>query len=207
MLPAEAAVIHLPRRTDRASQFEQEWIGAALPVPLTAWNGIEYPPAPAAGCFYAHLSLLFATFTGPLLVLEDDAAFTPGFTAKLHALNPPPGWDLLYLGGDHLTRPTPAGPGLVKPGVMRRSHAYIARHPQRLAWELARRLPRTAPDRDLQHLHIDAALTSMDGLARYAADPALVHQSASRSDITGLRYRYPPRQVPAASHPAPPRTP
>lgn len=207
MLPAAAAVIHLPRRTDRARPFEEQWIGAALPLPLTVWNGIECPPAPAAGCFYAHLSLLFATFTGPLLVLEDDAVFTPGFAAALHALNPPPGWDLLYLGGDHLTRPAPAGPGLVKPGVMRRAHAYIAREPQRIAWELARRLPRTMAVRDLQQLHVDAALTTLSSLARYAADPPLVHQSASPSDITGLRYRYPPRQVLAAATRPAPRTP
>lgn len=207
MLPAAAAVIHLPRRTDRAHQFEAQWISAGLEAPLTAWNGIEYPAAPAAGCFYAHLTLLFATFHGPLLVLEDDAVFVPGFAQALRELMPPAGWDLLYLGGDHLTRPVPAGPGLVKPGVMRRSHAYIARQPQRIAWELARRLPRTVPVRDLQHLHIDAALTSLSGLNRYAADPPLVHQSASPSDITGLRYRYPPRQVPAASTPVPPRTP
>lgn len=183
MRPVSAFVITLRRRADRLDRFLDRWrvLGMGMPVhiqwatdqtltspPDHRWD--KYPLG-AWGCWDSHIKALRVA-NGPVLVLEDDAVFVPGFARILSELTLPAGWELVHLGGQHLTPPDPVVPGLVKPRRMLRSHAYLAAYPQRLAASLA-----------TTRTHVDHALGLLP-LARYAVDPFLVGQDDSSSDIT-----------------------
>lgn len=183
MLPASVTVINLARRPDRLRAFQSRWHRFGLditPDVLTATDQCEHDPPEASwemlplgawGCWDSHIRALNAA-RPPALILEDDAVFLPHFALVLADLTLPPDWEVAHLGGQHLYRPEPVLPGLVRPKRLYRSHAYLARYPQTLAVRL--RSVKT---------HVDHALGQL-GLSRYCVDPWLVGQDASRSDIT-----------------------
>lgn len=180
-----ATVINLPRRPDRRAAIQARWDRLATDVALKvhpAVDGHATLPGDAPwwalrrpgiyGCYHSHRQVL-AVSDGPLLVLEDDAVFAPGFTAAIAALDPPDDWDVIYLGGEHKRPPWPHSPGLVRPRRILRSHAYIARRPHALAAMLAR----------AHYQHIDWLLARMP-ISRYAVSPFVVGQDGSASDVT-----------------------
>jgi hypothetical protein len=183
MRPASAYVITLRRRADRLDRFLDRWAHVALGIPVhIVWGtdqAVEAPTDPrwnkyprgTWGCWDSHVRAL-ALADGPTLICEDDAVFTDGFTQVLSDLTLPSGWELVHLGGQHLTAPEPVVPGLVRPRRMLRSHAYLAAYPQRLSAALA-----------TTRTHVDYAL-GLIPLARFAVDPWLVGQDESPGDIT-----------------------
>lgn len=134
---------------------------------------------PWAGCRDGHRSI-WQQMTRDTLVLEDDAVLAPHWRQALDQAALPTDWDLLYLGGQHLGRPVPAGPGLLRCGGTHRTHAYLARHSS---------VPRLLAATDVDD-HLDAALASAQAtgaLTAYALSPWVAGQAAGRSAISRRR--------------------
>ena len=183
---AEAVVLNLPRRVDRREMFLARYEAAGLGrIPLRIHGATDErltkPPSPAWakfprgawGCWNSHIQALNAS-RGPVLVFEDDAVFSPHLADYLAVVGYPDGWELIHLGGRHITPPQPVYPGLVRPRRLLGSHAYLAHYPGVLAAGL--RAHRT---------HVDYALAALR-LDRYAVAPWLVGQDDSPGDITRL---------------------
>lgn len=186
-------VINLARRPDRLAGFLSRWRYAAPSLAVTVHqaadrpgqiDGQQWPPGHAdceqrcwtrpadVACLASHLGVL-DTYSGPLLVLEDDACFAEDFTLDLH---PPPDWDVLWLGGQHLAAPTPVDRTWVRPTYLVRTHAYLVRQPAALAAAArAGRIPR-----------MDPYLSHLPG-NQYALARHTVGQAAGRSDIGASR--------------------
>lgn len=183
---AAAVVINLARREDRRAAFENRWAATGLGdrvrlriLPATddrAQRCLDphWMPFPsgARGCWDSHIRALDQAGSAPLLVLEDDCVFSDDFAAVLTALTPPPDWEILHLGGQHVISPVLVAPGIVRPCRLYRSHAYLARFPRAVAAQL--RTHRT---------HVDVALGRAQ-LVRYAVTPWIAGQDGSLSDIT-----------------------
>jgi hypothetical protein len=172
MRPERVLAINLDRRADRWQALLARWVQATGGVPITRIPGVDTPASPAAGCWQAHLHALDAAAgSGPVLVLEDDAVFTPDFSIELP--EPPAGWALLRLGG-HLRA------GVAVPGspwtLVRRithTHAYVARDPALIAARIAADARR------------DVGLALQSGFpGHWRLSPATVGQAAGRSDVT-----------------------
>lgn len=144
-------VINLRRDVARRAAFFERFAatGAPLrePILFDGVDGRELGVAPpwvsrgrvgAFGCFLSHLTLWTRAFAAgfaeswtPILVFEDDATFAPDFAERLaDALAElPDDFDLLYLGGQHLTRnrpgPTVFSPNLYRAANVNRLHAYV----------------------------------------------------------------------------------
>ncbi len=162
-----ATVITLPERTDRLHAFLDRYHATALThVPLVITPG---RPGGDTGCLAAHRTALTGR-VGPLLVLEDDACFTPDFTPHVH---PPSGWDIAWLGGQHRARPRDHDDMWVAPTRLVRTHAYLVREPDRIAALLA-----AAP-------RMDPWLSTQDTLRQYCLRRHTVGQCAGVSGIDG----------------------
>lgn len=166
MITAKVHVISLARRADRRERLAVEWPYPHLPVWFTDATG-----GGTAGCLASHLRLLAGCGPGPVLVLEDDAVFAPGFTLEL---DPPADWQVLWLGRQKLAPEKPVDAVWARPWRIARTHAYVARDPQ----ELHRLLVAAAP------ASIDPALSRLP-VPQYMLRTATVGQAAGRSDITG----------------------
>lgn len=183
MLPAQVVVINLRRRPDRLARFRERWVATGLdldPLVFTGTDQAAQPPADprwralpagAFGCWDSHARALRQA-VGPVLILEDDAVFADNFGQALAELTLPPDWEVVHLGGQHLYRPEPFVPGLVRPTRMLRTHAYLSHWPQVLASGLRG-----------QRTHVDFALAQLP-IRRYATDPWLVGQDDSPGDVT-----------------------
>jgi hypothetical protein len=164
--PILAIVVSLLQK-ERLDIFMEDW---SLDVVLRVYPGV-IDPNPANGCYLAHRNLLAST-NEPVLVLEDDAIFSPDFTLDLPY---PDDCDLFYLGGEHVASPRKTTtPGIVVPRRIRRTHAYITWEPQRIAAALP----------PIPTKHIDYALLDLP-LRRYAVCPFTVGQRAGYSTIRG----------------------
>lgn len=149
MTPAAIVVIYLPA-AGRLPGFLQRWQAAGQdPHAVTAYAGDDRSTDnPTLGCYLSHLAVLHAAAAAPLLVLEDDAAFTPGFTLDLPM--PPADWQILRIGyydpaptaGGALGARLLAGAGAPPPlrgpwqpvrTPIFRTHAYLVREPQKVA--------------------------------------------------------------------------
>jgi hypothetical protein len=162
-----ATVINLPDRPDRLHAFLARYHATPLTyVPLLIAPG---RPGGDDGCLAAHRNALTAR-VGPLLVLEDDACFAPYFTPYL---NPPPDWDIAWLGGQHRARPRDHDDTWVVPTLLVRTHAYLVREPLKVA-ALLGHAPR-----------MDPWLSTQDTLRQYCLRRHTVGQCAGTSDIDG----------------------
>lgn len=164
MILRTVIVISLARRPERREALTRAW---PLPgITLRFFDAVDNPDDPNRGCMDSHITALATTVDTPTLVLEDDAVFAPGFTLNLR---PPPDWDLLWLGGQHLIRPKPVIPGWVRPSHVIRTHGYIAREPHQLS-----RYLRESP---LPHTTMFAL-----PLTQYAQNPFTVGQAPGYSE-------------------------
>lgn len=194
----QMVVISLARRPDRrAAFFAQPECPQTIEI-FTALDGLDGAERPdqweapvegvfsttayaAWGCYQSHLQVLaqaVAQGRHSILVFEDDAHFVDNFRTRLTELlaDLPTDWEALMLGGQHLTRPTPVRPGLVRCTNTHRTHAYGLRGP--VIADLA------AHWRQVNTGQIDAAMGPFLGSRRtYAPDPFLVGQAAGYSDM------------------------
>lgn len=105
------ACINLPNDTDRKqfmlSQFNElglDFLFISSPRPFEGYAANNYQYAGEQGALRSHLKAI-TSFIGyddnPVVILEDDVILDPQFKFKLKAFltDPPPKWDLLYLGG------------------------------------------------------------------------------------------------------------
>ncbi len=179
-------VINLPARADRLRAFTSRWEASFLGhIDLRVQPASDLPD-PARGCLRSHLAALEeAARTDPeepVLILEDDAVFTDAFPWPS---TPPPDWDVLWLGCQHIAAPRPVRGGLgyfvtgwVTPVEIMRTHGYLARRPGQVA-ELLRRADHGGlPPR------IDPYLSRLP-LRHYAVEPQTVGQAAGPSDTGG----------------------
>ncbi|MBQ9873803.1 MAG: hypothetical protein IJM30_05020 [Thermoguttaceae bacterium] len=205
-----AFCISLFRRRDRAEGFAKRYFeatgnyarfvrgydGTRLPVP----EGWKSTPG-AFGCALAHVAAWAraisdsdATDDDPLTFFEDDAVFCDDFLAKLDrvAAIVPDDWDLLYLGGEHLSGrelPPKVADGLVKGVNVNRLHAYVVRARAfkkifpRLVKYLADAPRRSGPTGDeTPHDYEFGRMVESGELVAYAARPFLVGQGPFGSD-------------------------
>lgn len=165
-------VVSLAARTDRRAALRRRW---PLPGGLVFFDAFADPDDRAGACIASHVAALLSLGDDePALILEDDAVFADGFTLDLE---PPPDWDVLWLGGQHLVPPEPTDrPGWVRPAALVCHHAYLARHPA----TLGRLLHAFGPNHS-----IPAAALS---LVHYAPAPFIVGQGPGWSDIDGVTY-------------------
>lgn len=194
-------VINLARRPDRLAAFRARLprLPFVQPMIFEAVDGLADPPpdwwrtTPGAwGCYLSHLMAIrqaIADGRERLLVFEDDATFAPDFCERFRSLDVPADCQQLYLGGEHLRRPTPVGPGIVRAGNISRTHAYAVIG--RPALELLAAHLRPGPHWTTRH-HVDhlyGQLHKSGGIVAYAVDPWLCGQAAGPSDVSGRIHR------------------
>lgn len=183
------AVINLDRRKDRwdafCAQLPQPWLWSQ-PERVSALDGQSadvpdgWQSGPGAyGCLRSHLQLLREADDKrqSLFVLEDDAVFCDGFTAKasLFLDSVPNDWDMIYFGGSHIIPPYEISDGVCRCLGVKKTHAYAIRG-EALLKAIAL----------LKHAttHIDVVLSRFHHAFRvYAPTRWLCGQSAGVSDI------------------------
>lgn len=193
-------VINLDRRPDRLAGFYARLDGRLDALPYPATDGLEEPAPPwwkttpgAWGCYQSHRAVIdYALAIGidSILVLEDDATFVHDFLQRLSALEPPADCQMLYLGGQHLSRPRPGPPGFVVGRNVNRTHAYAVLG--RTALEILRDHLRPDPALWRSRHHVDhhfGILHREERIRVYAVSPWLCGQAADTSDVSGRRER------------------
>jgi hypothetical protein len=150
----------------RLERFARQWAKAGLDVRLRV-HEVERDRDGRRGCWQSHYDVLSGA-EGPLLVLEDDAVFAPEVTLDLSV---PDGWDLVYLGGEHMRRPRLVAGDVVVAVEVRRTHAYVVADPRRLAAMIGP---------PVSGQHVDSVITGLP-LSRWAVVPFSVGQAAGKS--------------------------
>lgn len=154
----------------------------------------------AWGCYRSHLAIIEKCINeqvNSVLLLEDDALFTDGFTANCLKFlsNVPNDWQMLYLGGQHLQvaghPPIKVNAEVYTPYNVNRTHAFALRGEGlvRVYKHLMAKDWGTVPK------HIDhrlGALHSKRDMPIYCPRQWLVGQAEGKSDISG---RNPPNRV------------
>ena len=140
---ARVVCINLDRRPDRWRRFAEglpaDWPWP-MPIRIPAIDGqrVRHPDhwtsgGGAWGCYRSHLQIIESALNDAvrsILILEDDALFPSGFTARaLDWLRTVPAdWQMLYLGGQHLFAarhpPVEIRPGVYQPYNVNRTHAF-----------------------------------------------------------------------------------
>jgi hypothetical protein len=187
-------VINLKTRPDRIKTFldRLERYGWPFPDPIIYpaidGNKVGVPPeftqgGGAYGCRMSHLRILqdcLMEDVKTVLILEDDAEITEGFTDRVAEFlaKVPQDWEGIMLGGQHHAPPKTTGiPGVVRVQYAQRTHAYIARPSYMKA--LQQRWGNCT-------VHIDWAMKDWQHTRIvYAPDPWLIGQAGGRSDIRG----------------------
>ncbi len=193
-----AVVISLARRPDRLAAFYDRLGGRLDALPYPAVDGQDdTPPAwwkttPGAwGCYRSHRAVIdyaMAIDIDSILVLEDDATFVPDFADRLAALELPADCGQLYLGGQHLTKPEPGPPGLVRGRNVNRTHAYAVIGREALATLQAHLRPDPALWTARHHVdHHYGILHRERRIGCYAASPWMCGQAEGLSDVDGRR--------------------
>lgn len=187
----EALVISLPQRSDRLQRFAQRLHGnGGWPFPTpTVMDGVrETSPAwyqssdGAWGCRQAHLKILHSQWRRGIqstLVLEDDAIWGTNVTERWNLISEkiPDDWDMVMLGGEHISAPALIDTHVVRCINTRRTHAYLIR---------LKAIPLLIRTWQQARHHIDHSSRAFQQQARvYATDPFLFGQDRGRSDIFG----------------------
>lgn len=140
------ACVNLDRRPDRWERFVAG-LPADWPWPkperVSAIDGQVCPPpdwwkqGPGAwGCYRSHLRIVEECLrdgVNSVLLLEDDAVFPEGFTARALEFmqHVPSDWGMVYLGGQHLmanrSPPKQVNDRVVRPYNVNRTHAFALR--------------------------------------------------------------------------------
>ena len=198
-------VVNLDRRPDRMRQFRDglpsDW-PFREPQRVQAIDGKKVhapefwkPGGGAWGCYRTHVRLIEDGLNNGLrriLLLEDDATFVDGFTAKVRqflAAIPRDEWDMLYLGGQHLKEkkavPTRINEHVYQPFNVNRTHAFAV-DLERFGRPLYRWLHRWNDWRPNHHIdhHLGRLHEKRDSRVYCPAD-WLVGQGASKSNING----------------------
>lgn len=128
------------------------------------------------GCLAGHREI-WQQATQDTLVLEDDVVLAPRWQQILADLQPPPDWDLIYLGGQHIRAAQPTEVGLVRCRSTIRTHAYVMRQQS---------VPRLLAATDHQrHVDLSLACAQQDGeIVGYAVHPWIAGQGSAFSAIT-----------------------
>ena len=191
-------VISLARRPDRLAAFYERLDGRLDALPYPAIDGQEEPPpawwktTPGAwGCYRSHAAVIdhaLAIGVESILVFEDDATFVPDFADRLAALEVPADCGQLYLGGQHLAKPDPGPPGLLRGRNVNRTHAYAVFG--RPALETLQAHLRPDPALWTARHHVDhhyGILHRERRIGCYAVSPWLCGQAAGLSDVDGRK--------------------
>jgi len=186
-------VINLRHRSERLARFQSRVATALWPFrhvevfKAADGNGVSPPSgwrsgSGAWGCACSHRAILTQAIADKLesvLILEDDAVWGPNFTIEIanFLAAVPTDWEILMLGGQHMVRPEPARPGIVRCLKTVRLHAYGIRGPAiadlLTLWEGA-----TA--------HIDWLFARWIASRRvYAPSPWIIGQDEGQSDTAG----------------------
>ena len=123
-----------------------------------------------------------------VFLFEDDVVLHPQWRERLAALHLPDDWGIFMLGCQHISRPQPVAPGLLRISAAVDNHAIGFRREwfERVLFTLrhgrddARIWPHTASDRHLSAL--------MQEVPSYVPWPNLAWQRKSVSDQTGKAY-------------------
>lgn len=182
-----ALLINRAKRTDRLQAFMEQWdklranhprvlktqlyrVTAAEPTTPTYTGRVQ-------ACTMSHHKAL-GMATGNTLILEDDAILDPYFWEVIEDLRPSEGviagWDMIQLGGAHITKPTNLQNGLVRCGETLFTHAYIVS--QTSALHISHQLnlySQNTIDHEFNRLK----------LRRYAPTRWIANQAAGYSDI------------------------
>lgn len=197
-------IINLETRRDRRRETEQEFArhGLSLTPPRARFfaaiapaEAAGFPNPGVRGCYLSHLAVLreaCETAHGPLLVLEDDVAFTrrigqaaPEAIAALGPLD----WDLAYLGHAYPDEPGPVGwLRIDTPRPLAHCYAVHPRVLPRLVRFLEDILQRPPGHPDGGPMHIDGALSTFitrhrDEVRAYRCSVNLAYQRPSRTDL------------------------
>ena len=186
-------VISLKRRNDRLNSFWEQlkkhgWPfrepevfeavdGSVVPTP-PGWKG----GSGAWGCCQSHRAVLQrAIMDGVenLLVMEDDMCMRSSFLREIEVFlsTIPQDYNGLMLGGQHLQRPIPVKPGIVRCTNCQRTHAYSMRGSY--LKDLYAHWCSPA-----QSTHIDHTMGPFQVRYRiYAPEPLIFGQARTRSDI------------------------
>jgi hypothetical protein len=164
-------VLTLGSRPDRLAAFRGRWV---------AGDGVAV--ASTLEPHWVSYRALWLGLVADTLVLEDDVTFRAGWQHALAAavMDLPADWDLLYLGGQHVTPPVPVCPGLVRCTMTYRTHAILVRHTS-----VGRMLALTGHATTHWDERLAFAMRAGDVTA-YAVSPWLAGQAAGRSDISGV---------------------
>jgi len=206
-------VLNLDRRPDRLTAFRSrvptDWPfcsvervpafdGSAIPrSEIPAWyapdNKERYRGA--WGCFQSHLGVwqkALADGLDSVLVFEDDAVFSPDFSARAitFAEHVPSDWDQIYFGGQHLqtdkTPPVRVNEHVVRGRNVNRTHAYAVRRPMMefLIGRLGGAWPNQTPV-NYYNFDFQLGLTHLrDGRRAYCPTQWLCGQAAGASDVS-----------------------
>jgi hypothetical protein len=128
--------LNLDRRTDRREATEQEFakVGlsairvAAHPKETFQFSKSLFDRASRASVAQGFLDMLnYAVASGEewAELFEDDIVFCPNFHEEMAKLQLPDDWDILYLGGWHVRRPTPVNSTIVRCREILGNHAMI----------------------------------------------------------------------------------
>lgn len=195
--------VNLDRRPDRWAEFEaripDDWPFirperySAIDARKIATPDWWSQGRPAWGCYRSHLNLIEnALNTGKesILLLEDDATFVDGFSAKAKAYIEalPSDWGMAYFGGQHLFvgkhPPLEVNPLVYRPYNINRTHAFAIRgaemlkkvyqHLQKSDWHKGNHI-----DHHLGRLH----QKRQDPI--YAPHEWLIGQAEGQSNISG----------------------
>ena len=200
-------IVSLTNRVDRRAQVQREF--ARFDVAIGQGNvrffdailprdDGGFPSVGARGCFLSHLEILRQardSGVSRLLVLEDDALFTPAFghAGALVDFCRTDDWDFLYPG--HILPPVP-GPlrWILTVGGVQCTHAYALRGAvlPGLIQFLEGILSRPPGDPEFGPMHLDAAysiyLDRQPGIRTFRASRSLVLQRSSKSDVAAPKY-------------------
>jgi len=150
-------------------------------------------PPGAWGCWRSHLRLwedMLNLNVPGIVVLEEDVLYRGwhGILDFLAAI--PADWDMVYLGGQHLSPPVTAGlpPGVVRGTNINRTHAYIVRNNLRTQAAYWRLCDMSAAPGCRQHIdYVLGSLHAAGLLTAYAPARWFCGQAAGngRSSTTG----------------------